>query len=101
MNEPVIEEYPDAVDKVKQTIEERIEAETIGVEILDRLMRIVTSRHELREAEEDLKRTVVDMKDAIVGFAAKFDSLAEMKLANLKLERDVLLEVKAEIKKQR
>ena len=101
MSDAAIQEYPDAVARVKLSIEERIEAEHIGVEFLDRLMFVVESRNKLAEAEADLVHTISSVKTAIDNLAGKLEVLAELKQVNLKLEREVLLNVQAEIKKQR
>jgi hypothetical protein len=92
-------EYPEPVQKIKDGIDTRIAAETLGAEFLEHLTYVVESRRKLAEAESDLASTVASLKDAINNFAEKFNTLQEMKLANLKLEREVLTKINAELNK--
>ena len=91
------EELPPSVARVKEQIETRLEAETIGLEFLQELAYIVDSRKKLREAEEDLISTVASVKDAINNLATKLDNLMELKKTNIQLERDVLTKIKSKL----
>ena len=91
------EELPPSVARLKEEIEARIEAESVGIEFLQELGYVVDSRKKLREAEEDLTSTVASVKDAINNLATKLDNLMELKKANIQLERDVLTKIKSKL----
>jgi len=96
----VEEELPDVVKKIKEGIEDRIEAETIGRDFLKDLQPIIESRRQLKEAEEALTATISNLKIVIEDLSRKFDSFSELKLANLNLEHEVLADIKARLNRK-
>lgn len=99
------EELPDAVQQIKNSIETRIEAETIGIEFLKQLHPIVESRHKLQESEVAFMKTLKDFLDCLqnvqtsmVALTEQFNSLAMLKKENLELERETLQKIKAVLK---
>jgi hypothetical protein len=91
------EELPDVVKKIKEGIEDRIDAETIGIEFLKELQPIIESRRELKEAEQALSATISSLKMVIEDLVQKFDSFSELKQVNLNLEREVLTDIKKKL----
>lgn len=100
IGESTPEETPDSVAKLQKDIETRIEAESIGAEFLEKLKDVAVSRRELREAEEDITRSLSGLQEIVNMLSGKIDDLAELKKANLLLERDVLRDIKAKLEKQ-
>jgi len=96
----VEEELPDVVKKIKEGIEDRIEAETIGRDFLKDLQPIIESRRQLKEAEEALTATISNLKIVIEDLSRKFDSFSELKLANLNLEHEVLADIKQRLNRK-
>ena len=96
----VEEELPDVVKQIKRGIEDRIEAETIGVEFLKELQPIIESRRKLKEAEEALTATISELKMVIEDLSQRFDSFSELKLVNLNIEREVLTDIKARLNRK-
>jgi len=96
----VEEELPDVVKKIKEGIEDRIEAETIGRDFLKDLQPIIESRRQLKEAEEALTATISNLKMVIEDLSRKFDSFSELKLANLNLEHEVLADIKQRLNRK-
>ena len=96
----VEEELPDVVKKIKEGIEDRIEAETIGRDFLKDLQPIIESRRQLKEAEEALTATISNLKIVIEDLSRKFDSFSELKLANLNLEHEVLSDIKQRLNRK-
>ena len=96
----VEEELPLVVKQIKEGIEDRIEAETIGRDFLKDLQPIIESRRKLKEAEEALSGAISGLKMAIDDLTLKFDSFSELKLANLNLEHEVLTDIKARLNRK-
>ena len=93
----VEEELPDVVKHIKRGIEDRIEAETIGIEFLKELQPVIESRRKLQEAEAGVVAAVSSLKMAIDDLIQRFDSFGELKHVNLNLEREVLTDIKARL----
>lgn len=85
---------PSVVKKIKEGIEDRIEAETIGIDFLRELQPIIESRRELKEAEQAVVSSISSLKIIIEDLVQKFNGFSELKLQNLNLERDILTDIK-------
>ncbi len=92
------EPLPDTVQQIKEGIEARIEAESIGVEFLKQLQPLVESRRKLQESEDALQASIRALQDAIASFTDQFNCLAELKKENLVLEREMLAKIKIALK---
>jgi hypothetical protein len=96
----VEDELPLVVKQIKEGIEDRIEAETIGIEFLKQLQPIIESRRELKEAEQAVSASISSLKMVIEDLIQKFDSFSELKTVNLNLEREVLTDIKTRLHTQ-
>ncbi len=96
-------ELPHPIEQIKESIDNRIEAESIGREFLEQLQPIVETRKKLREAEEDLAAKISSLctifPQLIASLSAKVDAVAELKRENMQLEREVLTRIKNELTK--
>jgi len=101
MSEPTSEDLPESVAKLKEEIETRIEAETIGAEFLDKLKDVAVSRRQLREAEEDITHSLSALREIVNTLSGKLDELTELKKSNLALERKVLTDIEDTLKKNK
>lgn len=101
MGESTSEDLPESVAQLKEDIETRIEAETIGAEFLDRLKDVALSRRQLREAEQDVAHSLTVLQGIVNTLSGKIDDLGELKKSNLELERKVLTDIEDAIKKNK
>lgn len=94
-------ELPRPITQIKESIEDRIEAEAIGRDFLEQLQPIVASRKKLKEAEEDLAAKISSLctifPQLIASLSSKVDAVAELRKENIMLEREVLTLIKNEI----
>lgn len=95
-------ELPRPIEQIRESIEDRIEAEAIGREFLEQLQPIVASRKKLREAEEDLAAKIASLNtlsELLISLSAKVDAVVELRKENILLEREVLTLIKNEVTK--
>jgi hypothetical protein len=97
----VEEELPHPIKRIQESINTRIEAETIGIQFLEQLQPIIESRQKLREAEEEINVKLAALCEMFPqlfkSLSEKLDALNEMKRVNLQLEREVLTLIKNEV----
>jgi hypothetical protein len=97
----VEEDLPRPITQIKENIENRIEAESIGREFLEKLQPIVDSRKKLQEAESEINVKLASLCEMFpqlfASLNAKFDAWNEMKKVNIQLEREVLTLIKNEL----
>jgi len=101
MGDSTSEDLPESVAQLKEDIETRIEAESIGVEFLEKLKDVAVSRRQLREAEEDVAHSLTVLQGIVNTLSGKLDELTELKKSNLAFERKVLTDVEDMIKKNK
>jgi hypothetical protein len=88
------EELPEPVKKIKEGIEARIEAETIGVKLLEELQPIVEGRRKLREAEDNLVAIISRLEADMQELVKEFHNVNELKLSNLKEEHEMFADIR-------
>jgi hypothetical protein len=103
LNGEVPIELPRPITQIKESIDDRIEAEAIGRDFLEQLQPIVASRKKLKEAEEDLAAKISQLctifPQLIASLSSKVDAVADLRRENIMLEREVLTLIKNEITK--
>ena len=95
------EEMPSFVQQSKENIEKRSAAEKVSNELLEKVMPIVDSRRKLQEAEQDVARSLEVLREILTNLSGKIDAVSELKQENLMLERKVLMDIEAAVKKEK